>query len=129
VPDRYDIDITASHAQPTSPSTAAAIRAANGTRFEPGTVLQDRYRIVAMLGKGGMGEVYRADDLKLGSSVALKLLPETLAFDPVRLDRFRSEVRLTRQISHSNVCRVYDIGEFQTSNGPAVFLTMEYVDG
>jgi serine/threonine protein kinase len=129
VPDRYDIDITASHAQPTSPSTAAAIRAANGNRFEPGTVLQDRYRIVAMLGKGGMGEVYRADDLKLASSVALKLLPETLAFDPVRLDRFRSEVRLTRQISHANVCRVYDIGDFQTAAGPAVFLSMEYVDG
>lgn len=129
MPDRYDLDITASHAQPTSPSTAAALRAANGNRFAPGTVIQDRYRIIAMLGKGGMGEVYRADDLKLGSSVALKLLPESLAFDPVRLDRFRSEVRLTRQISHANVCRVYDIGEFQTAGGPAVFLTMEYVDG
>jgi serine/threonine-protein kinase len=128
VPDHHDLDITASHAQ-SSPPSSATFRPANGARFAPGAVLQDRYRIVAMLGKGGMGEVYRADDLKLASSVALKLLPETLAFDPVRLDRFRSEVRLTRQISHANVCRVYDIGEFQTSAGPAVFLSMEYVDG
>lgn len=82
-----------------------------------------------MLGRGGMGEVYRADDLKLGSSVALKLLPEALAFDAVRLDRFRSEVRLTRQISHPNVCRVYDIGEFASAGSTAVFLSMEYVDG
>lgn len=128
MPDHHDLDITASHAQSTPPSSAAS-RTVGGARFAPGAVLQDRYRVVAMLGKGGMGEVYRADDLKLGSSVALKLLPETLAFDPVRLDRFRSEVRLTRQISHANVCRVYDIGEFQTAAGPAVFLSMEYVDG
>ncbi len=72
-----------------------------------------------------MGEVYRADDLKLGQTVALKFLPRDLAQDPQRLEYFHSEVRLTRQISHPNVCRVYDIGEFADQS----FVSMEYVDG
>ena len=72
---------------------------------------RDRYRIVALLGRGGMGEVYRADDLRLGQAVALKFLPEALADDAGRLDRLYNEVRTARQISHPAVCRVYDIGE------------------
>ncbi len=94
-------------------------------RFLPGTVLSDRYRIVGMLGKGGMGEVYRADDLELGQSVALKFLPKNLANDQRSMERFRGEVRLARQVSHPNVCRVYDIGQ---TDGQW-FLSMEYVDG
>ncbi len=94
-------------------------------RFAPGTVLAERYRILALLGKGGMGEVYRADDLKLGQPVALKFLPPQLSQDPVRLAQFHNEVRLTRQVSHPNVCRVYDVGEVDG----LVFLSMEYVDG
>lgn len=94
-------------------------------RFLPGTKVADRYRIVSLVGKGGMGEVYRADDLKLGHTVALKFLPRNLADDPQRLDYFHNEVRLTRQISHPNVCRVYDIGEFDGQH----FLSMEYIDG
>lgn len=94
-------------------------------RFLPGTMLADRYRIVGMLGKGGMGEVYRADDLELGQSVALKFLPERLSSDPRALERFRAEVRLARQVSHPNVCRVYDIGQIDGQ----LFLSMEYVDG
>jgi eukaryotic-like serine/threonine-protein kinase len=94
-------------------------------RFLPGTNVADRYRIVSLLGKGGMGEVYRADDLKLGNTVALKFLPTDLADDPKRLEHFHSEVRLARQISHPNVCRVYDIGEVHGQH----FLSMEYIDG
>ncbi len=94
-------------------------------RFLPGTKVADRYRIVSLVGKGGMGEVYRADDLKLGHSVALKFLPKFLGNDPKRLERFLNEVRLTRQISHPNVCRVYDIGEVDGQH----FLSMEYIDG
>ncbi len=94
-------------------------------RFLPGTVLARRYRIVGLLGSGGMGEVYRADDLKLGQAVALKFLPERLADDPTRLEYFHNEVRLARQVSHPNVCRVYDIGEVNGQH----FLSMEYVDG
>ena len=72
-----------------------------------------------------MGEVYRADDLKLGQPVALKFLPPALAEDSVRRERFFAEVRITRQLSHPNICRVYDIGEVDGRH----FLSMEYIDG
>jgi hypothetical protein len=72
-----------------------------------------------------MGEVYRVDDLKLGQAVALKFLPETLQNDPDRHERFLGEVRVARQITHPNVCRVHDIGEVDGQP----FLSMEYVDG
>jgi len=94
-------------------------------RFEPGIKLGSRYRIVGLLGRGGMGEVYRADDLELGQSVALKFLPERVAANPTELARFRNEVKLARQIAHPNVARIYDIGE---ADGH-VFLSMEYIDG
>src|SRR5436190_7415961 len=94
-------------------------------RFPPGTVLDVRYRIVGLLGRGGMGEVYRADDLKLGQAVALKFLPKQLTHRADRLARFHQEVRLARQVSHPNVCRVHDIAEA----GGQHFLSMEYIDG
>ena len=94
-------------------------------RFIPGTLLGGRYRIIALLGRGGMGEVYRATDLTLGQSVALKFLPEEAARDQRLLERFHGEVRVARQVSHPNVCRVYDIGEVEGMP----FLSMEYVDG
>jgi eukaryotic-like serine/threonine-protein kinase len=94
-------------------------------RFPPGTVLGGRYRIVGRLGRGGMGEVYRADDLKLAQPVALKFLPPELDRDPSRLMQLHNEVRMARQVSHPNVCRVYDIDEVDGHT----FLSMEYVDG
>jgi serine/threonine-protein kinase len=94
-------------------------------RFAPGTVLDGRYRIIGLLGKGGMGEVYRADDLRLGQPVALKFLPDVLRNEPVRLAQFHNEVRTARQVSHPNVCRVYDIGEVEG----VPYISMEYVDG
>jgi serine/threonine-protein kinase len=94
-------------------------------RFEPGQRLGSRYRIVGLLGEGGMGEVYRADDLELGQSVALKFLPQRVAEDPTWLRRFRNEVRTARQVAHPNVCRIYDIAE----EDGHVFLSMEYIDG
>ena len=99
--------------------------ARGGSRFEPGTLLASRYRIVALLGRGGMGEVYRADDLTLEQPVALKFLPEEVVGNESNLARFRNEVRLARQVSHPNVCRVYDVGQIDDQ----VFLSMEYVDG
>ena len=94
-------------------------------RFPPGTLLAKRYRIVSLLGRGGMGEVYRANDLLLGQTVALKFLPAQWTSHEATLVRFRNEVRIARQISHPNVCRVYDIGEAEGST----YLSMEYVDG
>ena len=94
-------------------------------RFPVGIILGERYRILGLLGRGGMGEVYRAHDLKLEQQVALKFLPEAAVFNPSLMERFRGEVRVARQISHRNVCRVYDLGE---ANG-APFISMEYVDG
>lgn len=72
-----------------------------------------------------MGEVYRAEDLKLGQVVAIKFLPASLSQDAGALARFHSEVRIARQVSHPNVCRVFDIGDAEG----LPFLTMEYVDG
>jgi serine/threonine-protein kinase len=96
-----------------------------GGRFTPGQILAERYRIVALAGRGGMGEVFRAEDLTLGQIVAMKFLPERLSRDAAALARFHAEVRNARQVSHPNVCRVFDIGE---SDG-TLFLTMEFVDG
>ena len=94
-------------------------------RFSPGTLLASRYRIVSRLGKGGMGEVFRAEDIMLGQPVALKFLPENAGRNVNLLTRFYDEVRIARQISHANVCRVYDIGEIDGQP----YLSMEYIDG
>ena len=94
--------------------------------FATGSVLASRYQIVTLLGRGGMGEVYRADDLKLNQAVALKFLPPAQSSDAAALDRLRQEVRLARQISHPNVCRVFDLGEIEDARA---FLCMEYIDG
>ena len=94
-------------------------------RFVPGTLVAGRYRIISLLGRGGMGEVYRATDLTLAQPVALKFLPDTGADDQRALERFHNEVRIARQVSHPNVCRVYDVGE---ADGMP-YISMEYVDG
>jgi serine/threonine-protein kinase len=107
------------------PSSPVSSSSADHGRFIPGTVLVKRYRIIGLLGRGGMGEVYRADDLKLGQPVALKFLPRGLEKDEGRLQRFLNEVRMALKVSHPNVCRVHDIGEFEGQH----FISMEYVDG
>jgi hypothetical protein len=100
-------------------------------RFTPGAIIAGRYRLVALLGKGGMGEVYRADDLTLDQPVALKFLnfqaflSGGTAGSDARLAQFHNELRIARQVSHKNVVRLYDLGEADGRR----FLTMEYVDG
>src|SRR5215471_17760391 len=108
-----------------APNPLTSSDAISGGRFTPGQILAERYRIVAMAGRGGMGEVFRAEDLTLGQIVAMKFLPERLSQDAAALSRFHAEVRNARQVSHPNVCRVFDIGEAEGT----LFLTMEYVDG
>ena len=108
-----------------TPTPGGAARAALAERFAPGTVVAERYRILGLLGRGGMGEVYRADDLKLEHPVALKFLPQELEKSGERLERFFGEVRIARQVSHPAVCRVYDVGEAEGQH----FLSMEFVDG
>lgn len=120
--------------RPRQPIASAPVRASAGTaifagaelgRFVPGTLFGNRYRIIGRLGKGGMGDVYRADDIKLGQPTAMKFLPEQLSQDRAALIRLVNEVKIARAISHPNVCRVFDLGE----EGGQNFISMEYVDG
>ena len=115
--------------RPTDPSLAESRMSASDSgqhgRFLPGTTVAQRYRIVGLLGRGGMGEVYRADDLRLGQQVALKFLPSAVAGDAVQVGLLMDEVRMARKVSHPNVCRVWDIGETDGHH----YVSMEYVDG
>ncbi len=119
---------SSSGAPPRAPSSVSRLSSTSVEdegRFLPGTLVAGRYRVIGLIGRGGMGEVYRATDLMLGQSVALKFLPEGAAANEHLLERFHNEVRVARQVSHPNVCRVYDIGE---ADGMP-FISMEYVDG
>jgi len=115
---------TAGWASQTAPRLSTSSTVDEG-RFLPGVVVAGRYRIAGLLGRGGMGEVYRATDLTLGQAVALKFLPESAARDERALARFYNEVRMARQVTHPNVCRVYDIGQIEGLH----YISMEYVDG
>lgn len=93
--------------------------------FPAGHMLVGRYRIVERIGRGGMGVVYRAEDLTLKQPVALKFLPDAFADQPSRKARFLNEARVALQITHPNVCRVHDIAEYEGRQ----FISMEYVSG
>ena len=98
--------------------------------FSPDQLLAGRYRVECFLARGGMGEVYRVLDQELGESVALKTILPRSAGDPVTLDRFRREIQIARQVSHRNVCRIFDLGKHVGPDGEeVVFLTMELLQG
>ena len=98
-------------------------------RFAAGDQLLDRFRIVRLIGRGGMGEVYEAHDSELGIAVALKTVRASVAVDERAIAKFRSEVRQARSVAHPNVCRVYDLFMATTIDGPVRFLTMELLEG
>src|SRR3954447_6073446 len=100
----------------------AATRTSGSLR--PGQILCDRYRIITLLGHGGMGEVYEAEDTVLGLTVALKAIRSEA--DQTAIRRFQREVVLSRHVSHSNVCRVYDFGHDENAGA---FYTMELLTG
>ena len=93
--------------------------------FKNGTVLAGRYEILSVLGEGGMGAVYKAKDRELNRTVALKVIRPELARNSAIVERFKHELRLSHQVTHKNVIRIYDLGE-----GEGVkFITMEFIDG
>jgi len=107
-------------------ATGTARAALNSSAIlEVGTLLGGRYEIVAMLGLGGMGAVYKAFDRDIEREIALKVIRPDLASNPELLQRFKQELLLARQIAHKNVVRIFDVRE----SGGIKFITMEYIEG
>jgi TolB-like protein len=119
------------------PQDSQETRAVNlaGSQFSPGQVLTERFRIIRFIARGGMGEVYEAEDLELRERVALKTIRPEVALDQATVERFRKEVQLARRITHPNVCRLFDlfyhpVTVSPSSPGPRVlFVTMELLNG
>src|SRR5450759_2943987 len=87
------------------------------------------YEIISPLGAGGMGEVYRARDTRLGRDVAIKVLPEGKARDRETLGRFAQEARSASALNHPNIITIYDIGQFEGGQHSVSYIAMEFVDG
>src|SRR5216684_1302388 len=103
------------------PSSEAAVKG----QLEPGSMLGERYEILQLLGQGGMGAVYKARDIELERTVALKLIRSDLASHPEILRRFKQELILAREVTHRNVIRIFDLGQ---ASGVR-YITMAYVEG
>ena len=99
----------------------------------PGSILANRFRVIRFLSRGGMGEVYEAEDIELNRRVALKMVKPLVSGDPDCLQRFKREVKLAQQVTHSNVCRIFDFFRHSTTlssgNVELVFVSMELLQG
>jgi serine/threonine protein kinase len=120
----------AAHAVTTEPTQPGEDLAWNAL-FLPNTLIAQRYLIERFIARGGMGEVYEAQDCDLGERVALKTVSSTACDSPRAVRRLKAEVQMARRVSHPNVCRIYDLGAHTLERTGAVvhFLTMEFVDG
>jgi Protein kinase domain len=106
-------------------ATASKTYWGSAPALQPGTVLAGRYEILRMLGEGGMGAVYKAQDRELDRVVAIKVIRPELASNPAIIQRFKQGLILARQVTHRNVIRIYDLGEAEGMK----FITMEFVEG
>ena len=128
--DQPTLDISAQRAS--APRQSAGRSGAGRTLFAPGDMVAERYRIVAFVARGGMGEVYEAEDTLLRACVALKTIRAEIVEDQHVVERFKREINLARKVSHPNVCRSFDIGVHRFTDaaaGEVTFLTMEFLSG
>jgi len=116
---------TIADASPLPGSPVPAGELSSATFFAPGTLLGARYQVLRILGQGGMGAVYQARDSELDRIIALKVIRPELASNPSILARFKQELILSRNVTHKNVIRIFDLGEAEGTK----FITMEYVEG
>jgi eukaryotic-like serine/threonine-protein kinase len=114
-PGSHEEDETVAGSTPTPDASVPRLggRLALPQAFSPGEVLADRFRIVRFIAQGGMGEVYEVKDLELSGRVALKTVRSETAGDSMSIERFKREVHLARQVTHPNVCRIYDVFRHQ----------------
>lgn len=121
--------------RPAMPVSAAPSSPEQPQSFFPGDLVADRFRVTRFLARGGMGEVYEAEDIELHERVALKSIRSELLHDGKALDRFKREVHLARKVTHPNVCRIFDLFRQSASTGggltrtPVVFVAMELLEG
>ena len=110
---------------------AGGVRAPGAHGFAKGDLVAERYRIVRLIGEGGMGEVYEAEDLLLRERVALKTVRHEVASDEKVIERFKREIQLARKVTHPNVCRIFDVGlhRLPGTRADLAFLTMELLEG
>jgi tetratricopeptide (TPR) repeat protein len=125
LPTIFDLDPKDLYAASPPPSSIPVTPQPHSARIAPGTLIGNRYTIIEMVGVGGMGEVYKARDLSLGRLVAFKVIRPELARDPDIIERFKQEIRLSSNVTHRNVIRIYDLGETDDLK----FITMEFVEG
>jgi serine/threonine protein kinase len=124
-----DPTISAEGSEPAGPVKVVQ-KGAAATVLGDGELVAGRYRVVKLLARGGMGEVYQAEDQELHESVALKIIRSEIANDQRTIKRFRREVQLARKVTHRNVCRCFDVGHHRAEGKPQVsFITMELLAG
>ena len=126
------ISLPASPAKPSARDDAPPIGRRSTTAFAPGDLLANRFRILRFVARGGMGEVYEAEDLELGETIALKTVLPAIAHDPRMLALLKAEVQLSRKVTHRNVCRIFDLACHRDASpdvAPIWFVTMELLNG